>query len=81
MPGVCETSTPKWRVAGARRNSGKLRGRLNEPDQVRDCPDTLGLAVVTPLLEPATYEKPAGRVSVMLLSVWATAPGLLMVTV
>ena len=56
-------------------------GTLNEPDQVRVCPDTLGLAVVTPVLEPATYEKPAGRVSVMVLRVWATAPGLLMVTV
>ena len=56
-------------------------GTLKEPDQVRVCPDTLGLAVVAPVLEPATYEKPAGSVSVMLVSVWATAPGLLMVTV
>ena len=56
-------------------------GTLNGPVQVSVCPETVGLAVVAPLVEPATYEKPAGSVSEIVASDTALLFGLLTVIV
>jgi hypothetical protein len=56
-------------------------GTGNDPFQVRVWPETEGLAVVVPVVDPATYEKPAGSVSVIDDRVTGPALGLLTVIV
>src|SRR5689334_12515285 len=58
-----------------------VAGRVKGPPHVRSCPEIVGSAVVTPVVEPSTYEKPSGRLSVMVFNVTALAPGLLTVIV
>ena len=56
-------------------------GTLNGPAQVSVWPEIPGFVVVTPVLEPAVYVKPAGSVSVIEVSVAALAFGLWIVIV
>jgi hypothetical protein len=75
VPGVVDTVTPKCNV------TFPPAATLNGPVQVRACPLTVGFAVVTPVVEPAVYAKPAGSVSEMELSVTWLVLGLLTVIV
>src|SRR2546421_77720 len=40
-------------------------GTLNGPSHVRSCPATFGSSVVAPVVDPGTYEKPSGSVSLI----------------
>jgi hypothetical protein len=52
-------------------------GTGKEPLHVSFCPATDGSDVVAPDVLPATYENPAGRVSLMLVSAMLASFGLL----
>src|SRR5437899_6402619 len=58
-----------------------VAGRVKGPPHVRSSPEIVGSAVVTPVVEPGTYEKPGGRLSVMVFNVTALALGLFTVIV
>lgn len=69
VPGVVETSTPKWMLALP--PAGAVMG-----PQVRLWPEIEGSAVVAPDVVPARYVKPAGRVSTTEPTVTAALFGL-----
>ena len=74
-PGVSATTTLKWSEALPPPDTG------NDPLHVSVCPEMEGSFEVIPLVEPGTYEKPAGRSSVTESSVTAGSFGLLTVIV
>jgi hypothetical protein len=62
-----------------RRDTLLFAGSAKGPVHVRSWPEIVGSSSVTPLVEPATYENPEGKLSVIVSNVTAMALGLLTV--
>ena len=75
VPAIAETVTVKCS------DTLPAAGTVNGPDHVRVCADTAGSLVVTPLVDPVVYVKPAGRTSLIEVRFTPIPPGLLTVIV